>query len=132
MKRKCVCDEHGMSRLERKFFRGESVTPPGHAHHYSCQHQITTHPQLTRPSPSQHLPHADSPLGKYAKYLRGCYTRRQLPNTKWPPLNVKKYIQLAVINNDYANRKDLVKFREQTFHGCIDNILESKARILLE
>ena len=29
----------------------------------------------------------------------------------------------------YANRKDLVQFREQTIHGCIDDILEWKAPI---
>ena len=32
----------------------------------------------------------------------------------------------------YANRKDLVKFREQTIHGCIDDILEWKAPIRME
>ena len=41
----------------------------------------------------------------------------------------KNYINLAVINNEYANRKDLVKFREQTICGCIDDILEWKAPI---
>ena len=34
-----------------------------------------------------------------------------------------------MINNEYANRKDLVQFREQTIHGCIDDILEWKAPI---
>ena len=37
-----------------------------------------------------------------------------------------------MINNVYANRKDLVQFREQTIHGCVDDILESKAPIRME
>ena len=32
----------------------------------------------------------------------------------------------------YANRADLVKFREQTIHGCIDDILEWKAPIRMK
>ena len=34
-----------------------------------------------------------------------------------------------MIDNVYANRTDLVRFREQTIHGCIDDILEWKAPI---
>ena len=37
-----------------------------------------------------------------------------------------------MINNVYANRKDLVKFREQTVRGCIDDILEWKAPIRMK
>ena len=32
----------------------------------------------------------------------------------------------------YANRKDLVKFRQQTIRGCIDDILEWKAPIRMK
>ena len=45
---------------------------------------------------------------------------------------MRNYINLAVINNVYANRKDLVQFREQTIRGCIDNILEWKAPIRMK
>ena len=45
---------------------------------------------------------------------------------------MKSYINLAVINNVYANRKDLVKFRQQTIRGCIDDILEWKAPIRMK
>ena len=34
-----------------------------------------------------------------------------------------------MINNEYANKEDLVQFREQTIRGCIDDILEWKAPI---
>ena len=37
-----------------------------------------------------------------------------------------------MINNEYANRKDLLQFRKQTIHGCIDDILEWKAPIRME
>ena len=45
---------------------------------------------------------------------------------------MKSYINLAIINNVYANRKDLVKFRQQTIRGCIDDILEWKAPIRMK
>ena len=41
-------------------------------------------------------------------------------------------MKLAVINNEYANREDLVKFRQQTIHGSIDDILECKAPITMK
>ena len=123
-----------VSGLGRETIHGESVTPVGHVHHYCLQHQISAHPQPTRPSPSSPTPppHPDSPLGKYAKRLRGCYTRYRTPNTKWPPLNIKQYINLTVIRNDYATRKDLVKFRQQTIRGSVDDILDWKAPIRME
>ena len=37
-----------------------------------------------------------------------------------------------MINNDYANREDLVQFRKQTVHGSIDDILEWKAPIRMK
>ena len=37
-----------------------------------------------------------------------------------------------MINNVYANRKDLVQFRKQTIRGCIDDILERKAPIRMK
>ena len=83
-------------------------------------------------SPFQLFSHADSLFGKYALFLRGYYTKHHTPCTKWPLLNTKKYINLAVINNVYANRADLVKFREQTIRGSIDDILEWKAPIRIE
>ena len=97
-------------------------------------HSYQPSSQLTRPFPSRHppIPHPDSPLAKYAQFLRGYYTQHHEPCTKWAQLHAKNYINLAVINNVYANRKDLVKFREQTIRGCIDDILESKAPIRME
>ena len=37
-----------------------------------------------------------------------------------------------MINNDYANREDLVQFRKQTIRGSIDDILEWKAPIRMK
>ena len=90
--------------------------------------------QTARPSTLESSPHPspDSPHGKYAAFLRDYYTRHQTPCTKWPQLNITNYINLAVISNDYANRSDLVKFREQTIHGSIDDILDWKAPIVME
>ena len=37
-----------------------------------------------------------------------------------------------MVNNEYADRKDLVKFRQQTIRGSIDDILEWKAPITMK
>ena len=71
----------------------------------------------------------DTPLEKYADFLRACYTQHEPTSTKWPYLDARKYVKLAVINNKYANRKELMKFREETIRGSIDDILEWKAPI---
>ena len=71
----------------------------------------------------------NTPLEKYADFLRACYTKHEQTSTKWPHLDDRKYVKLAVINNEYTNRKDLVKFRQQTIRGSIDDILEWKAPI---
>ena len=65
-----------------------------------------------------------TPLEKYADFLRACYTEHEFTSTKWPHLDARKYVKLAVINNKYANRKELMKFREETIRGSIDDILE--------
>ena len=137
VKYECVRDEHGMSLasgLEREAVYCRPQIPTGHVIYRSSQHQISTSPQPTWPSPScpPPSPNPDVPLGKYAKHLRDYYTQHRPPNIKWPPLNKKKYIKLAVISNVYANRKDLVKIREKTIHGFIDGILEQKAPIRME
>ena len=74
----------------------------------------------------------DTPLEKYADFLRACYTQHEPTSTKWPHLDARKYVKLAVISNEYDDREDLVKFREQTIHGSIDDILEWKAPIEME
>ena len=81
-------------------------------------------------SPSQLLP--PPPQERFAIFLRGYYTQHHAPCSKWPQLDTRRYINLAVINNAYANRADLVQFREQTICGCIDDILEWKAPIAMK
>ena len=73
-----------------------------------------------------------TPLEKYADFLRTYYTGHAFTSTKWPHLDAVNYINLAVISNKYANRKELVTFRQQTIHGSIDDILEWKAPIEME
>ena len=79
--------------------------------------------------PSHVLPSPETPLSKYALFLQACYSEHGFTSLKWPHLDARKYINLAVINNEYANRKELIEFREQTIHGSIDDILEWKAPI---
>ena len=106
--------------------------------HPICTYQLPYQP--TRQSPflllsSSKLPpplHPESPLGKYAIFLKDYYTRHHAPWSKWPQVDTRKYINLAVIKNEYANREDLVQFRQQTIHGSIDDILEWKAPIRME
>ena len=81
---------------------------------------------------SQPSPHPDTPLGKYALFLRECYTLHKAPSTKFPYLYIQSYVNLAVISSEYANREELIQFRQQTIHGCVDDILEWKAPIAMK
>ena len=67
----------------------------------------------------------------YADFFKSCYVKQE-NTTKWPHLDARKYVKLAVISNKYENREDLVKFRRQTIHGSIDDVLEWKAPIEME
>ena len=88
---------------------------------------------------SPHNPSVLSPLryitllDVYADFLKSCYVKQE-NTTKWPHLDARNYINLAVISNTckYENREDLVKFRKQTIHGSIDDILEWKAPIRMK
>ena len=73
--------------------------------------------------------HPGTPLGKYALFLKECYTLHKAPSTKWPYLDAQKYINLAVISNVYTNRKDLMKFRHKTIRGSVDDVLDWKPPI---
>jgi len=81
---------------------------------------------------SQPSPHPDTPLGKYALFLRECYILHKSPSAKFPYLYIRSYVNLAVISSEYANRQELIKFRQQTIHGCVDDILEWKAPIAMK
>ena len=88
---------------------------------------------------SPHNPSVLSPLryitllDVYADFLKSCYVKQE-NTTKWPHLDARNYIHLAVISSTckYENREDLVKFRKQTIHGFIDDILEWKAPIRMK
>ena len=71
-------------------------------------------------------------LEVYADFLQSHYAKHEFTSTKWPNIDIGKYISLAVISNVYAKRKELVRFRQQTIRGSIDDILEWKAPIAVE
>ena len=73
--------------------------------------------------------HQDNPLRKYTFFLQSCYEKHDFTSMKWPHLDPRKCVKLAVISNEYTNSKELERFREQTIHGSIDDILEWKAPI---
>ena len=50
----------------------------------------------------------DIPLEKYADFLRACYTQHELTSTKWPHLDARKYVKLAVINIYYLIGKKVI------------------------
>ena len=63
---------------------------------------------------------------KYADFLRAHYTQHEVSPCKC--LAATKYIDLAVVNDEYANRKELKK----TIQGSVDDILEAKTSIALQ
>ena len=85
-------------------------------------------------SPFHQLPRIppSAVLEVYADFLQSHYAKHKFTSTKWPNIDIGKYISLAVISNAYANRKELVRFRQQTIRGSIDDILEWKAPIAVE
>ena len=85
-------------------------------------------------SPFHQLPHTppSTVLEVYADFLQSHYAKHEFTSTKWPNIDIGKYISLAVISNAYANREELERFRQQTIHGSIDDILEWKAPIAVE
>ena len=85
-------------------------------------HEPSHRPSHVHPSP-------ETPVRRYALFLTAYYSEHEFTSLKWPHLDTKRYINLAVINNVYANRKELTEFRQQTIHGSIDDILEWKAPI---
>ena len=90
---------------------------------------LPTHELSPRPSHPLVHPSPETPLSKYTHFLQACYAEHGFASLKWPHLDARKYINLAVINNEYVNRKELIEFREQTIQGSIDDILEWKAPI---
>ena len=73
----------------------------------------------------------NTPLKKYALFLQLCYSK-QFTSLKWPLLDSRKYINLAVIRTEYPNREELEKFKQQTIRGSIDDIFEWKAPISMK
>ena len=76
--------------------------------------------------------HPSTVLEVYADFLQSHYAKHEFTSTKWPNIDIGKYVTLAVISNAYANREELERFRQQTIRGSIDDILEWKAPIAVE
>ena len=111
-------------------------SPTSEIHYFQSHYQLSTNQPIHQPSFHMHPPIyklsrmlPSTLLEVYANFLQSCYVNHECTSTKWPHLDVRDYVKLAVISNEYANREELVKFREQTIHGSIDDILEWKAPI---
>ena len=64
-----------------------------------------------------------TPLDKYANHLRSCYLK-PFTSTRWPYLNGRKYINLAVVSFVCAGREEQLMFRQQRVLGSIEDILD--------
>ena len=88
-------------------------------HFIKFEFSSTLHPHV--------LPSPETPLMKYALFLQACYAKHEFTSLKWPHLDARKFINLAVINNKYANRTHT--FQATNYSCSIDDILEWKAPI---
>ena len=71
-----------------------------------------------------------TPMLKYASYLKSVYTQKKLPiYDKWPQVKSKKYINLALIEKEDITKPEADQFTRATIHGNIDNIVKSKRSI---
>ena len=68
-----------------------------------------------------------SAVDTYASYLNSVYTRERLPTyDKWPLVQSKKYINLALITKKDITKPEVDQFTRSTIHGNIDDIKKSK------
>ena len=68
-----------------------------------------------------------TPIYTYASYLKSIYTREKLPMyDKWPHVESKKYINLALIGKHQVTKYERDYFIRATVHGKIDDIKKSK------
>ena len=73
--------------------------------------------------PATSGPHIDT----YASYLKSVYTREKLPMyDKWPQVVSKKFVNLALIENEEITKCERDAFTKATIHGNIDDIKQSK------
>ena len=110
---------------------------------FDFQHNHQT-PVLQYPSAQSTTPYNPavqfSAVDTYASYLKSVYTREKLPfYNKWPQVISKKYINLALIENEditesKADQEDITKpeeyqFTRATIHGNIYEIKKSKRAV---
>ena len=68
-----------------------------------------------------------SAVNTYASYLTSIYTREKLQvYDKWPQVESKKYINLALIEKKDITKPEADQFTRATIHGNIDDINQSK------
>ena len=96
----------------------------------SLQHLATrleiTHRKLVSTPLSTFCP-SRPPIYTYASYLKSVYTREKLPiYDKWPHVESKKYINLALIGKHQVTKYESGRFIRAAVHGNIDDIKKSK------
>ena len=73
------------------------------------------------------LPQYQTPVQRYASYLKFVYTREKLPvYDKWLQVKSKIYINLALIEKKDITKQKADQFTKATIHGNVDDILKSK------
>ena len=83
----------------------------------------TSNFQHNRQTPGVQTTAVDS----YASYLKSVYTEEKLQvYDKWPQVESKKYINLALIEKKNIPRPEADRFMRATIHGNIDDINKSK------
>ena len=85
------------------FPMGQQLSRNFHSNSYQPSHHSSNPPPIQSPHPfissvyqPLPIPHPDTLLGKYAVFLRACYTQHEYSSNKWPPLDVVNYVNLAV------------------------------------
>ena len=92
--------------------------------------QIDCSPPPTATHPSLLSLPPQSPVRRYADYLRAFYQTSELPaNDKWPPSPSELFINLTVISRERVSRTDMLEIMLASLHGDMDKILNIKVPI---
>ena len=119
--------QHLATRLENTYRELSTCVPPSISTLSSPQFTTCTKPTTPSQTPSQ------NPVGTYASYLKSIYTQDRLPiYDKWPHVESKKYINLALIGKQQVTKRERDQFTRATIHGNIDDIKKSKRAIQID
>ena len=73
-----------------------------------------------------------TPILRFAMYLKGMYRRAITTSGKFPHLMCNKFINLALVKKEQVSRSEADDFTKATLHGHIDELLKKKEPIELE